>query len=104
MQQDKFQKAVRAAALRSFLTQRGASGFTTQRDPTKTGEYFVELRVYNSREAERLPSEERWKNALTTLKVATDFNTPLWAAVSKLIQAGKQDFAKIQPIMYPSGF
>lgn len=93
---------MRAATLRSFLTQRGASGFTTQRDPAKTGEYFIELRVYNSREAERLPAEERWKNALTTLKVATDVNTPLWRAVSKLIQVGKEDFVKIQPIMYPS--
>lgn len=95
-------KPARAAALRSFFTRRGASGVTTQRDPAKTGEYFIELRVYNSREAERLPADERWKNALITLKTATDTNTPVWKAVAKLAQVGKEDFSNVQPIMYPN--
>ncbi|CAG9124563.1 unnamed protein product [Plutella xylostella] len=35
-------------------TERTASGYNTQRDPLKRGEYFIELRVYNTVEAEKL--------------------------------------------------
>ncbi|CAB3248313.1 unnamed protein product [Arctia plantaginis] len=60
---------LRAAALRSFLSRCSGSGYTLQRDPTRQGNYYVELRVYNAREAEAL-STDRWKQALVTFKSA----------------------------------
>ncbi|KAI5640128.1 hypothetical protein NE865_07542 [Phthorimaea operculella] len=61
------QEPVRASALRSFLSRRTGSGVSFQRDYTRQGEYYVELRVYSAREAERLGAD-RWKTALISYK------------------------------------
>lgn len=90
-----------AALLRSFFSQRGSNAYTTQRDPTRAGEYYVELRVYNTKEVEGEPSDERWKRALITLKTCVDSDTAIWRSLSELVKAAREDFKKIQPIMYP---
>lgn len=92
---------MQAAVLRSFFSQRGSKAYTTQRDPTRSGEYFIELRVYNTQEAEQEPNDERWKRALVTLKTCTDTDSAIWRSVSTLVKAAKEDFKNIQPVMYP---
>lgn len=92
---------MQAAALRSFFSQRGTNGYTTQRDPVRGGEYYVELRVYSTKEAEAVPNDERWKKALITLKTCTDSDTAFWKSLSALVKAAKEEFKNIQPIMYP---
>ncbi|KAG7310305.1 hypothetical protein JYU34_003060 [Plutella xylostella] len=93
--------AVPATQLRSFFTQRTASGYSTQRDPLKRGEYFIELRVYNTAEAEKL-QDEKWRHPILAIKVGADTNSSVWRATSRLVQATREDFAHIQPIIYPN--
>lgn len=100
--EDESQQPIRAATLRSAFSQRVASGYSYQSDPTKTGQYFFELRVYNTREAERLSYNERWKQALVTLKLATDQNTGIWAALTGLVNAGQKEMRDIRPVLYPN--
>lgn len=88
--------------LRSFINQRVATGYTSQTDPIKTGQYYFELRVYNTREAEKVDSTERWKRALVTLKLSTDDDTRVWKALTNLVQAGKDEMKSIPPVLYPN--
>ncbi|CAK1602655.1 unnamed protein product [Parnassius mnemosyne] len=98
---NELQEPIRAAALRSFLSRRAGSGYTLQRaDSAKTGDYYVELRVYNTKEAEKLGSD-RWKRSLVTLKSAVEDNSLTWKAVTKLVAAAKDEYAAMQPILYP---
>lgn len=91
---------MRAAALRSWLTQRVAGGYTSQSDPTKVGEYFVELRVYNTREVEKIPANERWKHSLLSLKLGTNTDTRFWKALNATVIAGRDELKHIQPILF----
>lgn len=99
--QDDAVEPVRAAALRSYLARRVGSGYTLQRDPTRSGQFYIELRVYNSKEAETLAAN-RWKRALFTLRSSHDDSGPVWKALTGLVSAAKQEYAKIKPILYPS--
>lgn len=92
---------VRAAPLRSYLSRRSGSGYTLQSDPTRRGDYYVELRVYNTKEIESL-EKERWKRALVTLRSSTNEGTPIWKAVTQLVTASKEEYKRIQPVLYPS--
>lgn len=56
--------------------------------------------MYNTKEAEKLGSD-RWKRSLVTLKSAVEDNSPTWKAVTKLVAAAKDEYAAIQPILYP---
>lgn len=94
-------RPLQAALLKSFFSQRGSGAHTTQRDPARSGEYYIELRVYNTQEVEHEPNDERWKRALITLKTCTDTDTVIWRSLSNFVKAAKEDFKKIQPIMYP---
>ncbi|XP_069358157.1 uncharacterized protein [Maniola hyperantus] len=92
---------IRATALRSFFSRRVGTGYTLQRaDPTKNGEYYIELRVYNTREAATLGTD-RWKRALITYKSAVEGDSGTWQAVTKLVTAAKEEYSAIQPILYP---
>lgn len=92
---------MRASALKSFLSRRVRSGYTLQSDPTRRGDYYVELRVYNAREVEPL-DEGRWKHALITYRSMVNQNTIVWTHLQNFINAAKDDFQSIQPILYPS--
>ncbi|KAH9643099.1 hypothetical protein HF086_008815, partial [Spodoptera exigua] len=92
---------VRAAALRSYLARRVGSGYTLQRDPPRSGQFYIELRVYDSKEAETLAAN-RWKRALFTLRSSHDDSGPVWKALTGLVSAAKQEYARIKPILYPS--
>lgn len=92
---------VRAAALRSYLSRRVGSGYTLQSDPTRSGRFYIELRVYNSKEAETLAAN-RWKRALFTLRSSHNDSGPVWKALTGLVIAAKQEYANIKPILYPS--
>ncbi|XP_052742485.1 uncharacterized protein LOC128198903 [Bicyclus anynana] len=92
---------IRASALRSYFSRRVGTGYTLQRaDPTKTGEYYIELRVYNAREAET-QGADRWKRALITCKSAVEGDSATWRAVTKLVTAVKEEYSPVQPILYP---
>ncbi|KAI5634922.1 hypothetical protein NE865_12405 [Phthorimaea operculella] len=95
------QEPVRASALRSFLSRRTGSGVSFQRDYTRQGEYYVELRVYSAREAERLGAD-RWKTALISYKGALYPDSPTWKATTELVKAAKREFQSVQPILYPN--
>lgn len=92
---------MRASALKSFLSRRAGSGYTLQSDPARRGNYYFELRVYNSSEVETLLSD-RWKHSLVTFKCAVDENTVVWQNLRNLIDAAKDEFKTIQPILYPN--
>lgn len=94
---------VRAAPLRSYLSRRVGSGYTLQSDPTRRGDYYIELRVYNTKEIEALGTD-RWKRALVTLRSSTNGDTRIWKAVTQLVVAAKEEYRCIQPVLYPSNF
>lgn len=92
---------MRAATLKNFLSRRIASGNSHQSDPTRQGEYYIEVRVSSCRELEAV-TDNRWKHSLISFKIAVDAKTPTWKAVTQLVSAVKQDFRSIPPVLYPS--
>lgn len=91
---------VRASSLKSVLSRRGSSGYTVQTDPTRRGDYYIELRVYNTREVESLP--DKWKHSIVTYKSGINQNTIVWQNLHRLIDSARDEFKGIRPIIYPS--
>lgn len=71
-----------------------------QSNPTKHGEYYVEVRISNSQELEAITTN-RWKHSLVCFKTAVNDDSQTWKAVAQLVATVKEDYSSIQPILYP---
>lgn len=64
------------------------------------GEYHIDLKVYNTREAEQLNPEDRWKKALIRIQFSTDDDSKQWLCVQKLVHESNKLFAGCNPVFY----
>lgn len=94
-------RPLKASILRSSLSRRTASGISYQQDLTRSGDYYIELRIYNQREAERL-GKDRWKQTLLSYRGSVYTDSSAWRAVGNLVSAAKAEFRGVQPILYPN--
>ncbi|XP_047984078.1 uncharacterized protein LOC125240784 isoform X1 [Leguminivora glycinivorella] len=69
--------------LRSSITQRVADGLT-RRAADLEGEFFLELRVYNTADIRSELAEHKWKKALLAVKAQINNDTPQWEYLQKL--------------------
>lgn len=99
-QDEEQREPIRAAKLKSYLTRRVGSGYTMQSDPTRRGEFYIEVRISNCQELEAI-STNRWKHSLLCFKTAVNDDSPTWKAVTQLVGTVKEDYSSIQPILYP---
>ncbi|KAG7299657.1 hypothetical protein JYU34_016647, partial [Plutella xylostella] len=85
--------------LGSSIVTRVASGHVRRAAPTE-GEFYVELKVYNTVDAASTTSQERWKKALVTVRLQADQDTPHWEALQKFMKSVYTLFEDTEPTFY----
>lgn len=78
--------------LNSYFTRRIANGISRQSDDRKTGKYYVELKIYNVEEIERVSPINRWRHAILTVKNRTDDRTPAWDRLKEFVGETRKEF------------
>lgn len=84
--------------LSSSLTNKVANG-AVRRVADIEGDYFVELRVYHSRDA-TVRNEDRWKKALLALKLQIDGDSVEWQHLQQFTKAAKRKFRDAEAKFY----
>ncbi|XP_028161966.1 uncharacterized protein LOC114353964 [Ostrinia furnacalis] len=85
--------------LDSSLTSKVANGVVRRTVPLE-GAYYVEVRVYNTRDALKTPPADRYKKTLHTLKVQLNTETSQWRDLQKFMKTAKKLFEDREPIFY----
>lgn len=94
---------IRASGLRNYLARKTASGYTWQTNHSAKGQYYVELRVYHTRDLEPINQDsERWKKAYISFKGAVNEASPLFSSLCDVVKAVKEEYKDIQPVLYPA--
>lgn len=91
--------AAQKQQLTSSLLNKVATG-AVRRVAELCGDYYIELRVYPTRDVVAVKSEERWKKALLTLKAQVNTDSPEWNDLQKFIRSAKEMFSDSEPIFY----
>lgn len=86
----------------SYITRRLANGFSRQIDESKGGAYYIDLKVYQSDEIERVTPVNRWRYSVLTLKNKTNQNTEAWRHLQAFISASREEFKKCTPTFVSS--
>lgn len=86
----------------SYITRRLANGFSRQIDENKIGSYYVELKIYNSDEIERVPPVNRWRHSVITIKNKTNSDTESWKHLNGFIKETRKEFKNRTPTFISS--
>ncbi|PZC86441.1 hypothetical protein B5X24_HaOG209160 [Helicoverpa armigera] len=90
------------APIYSYITRRLANGFSRQIDEAKTGGYYVELKIYNTDEIERVPPVNRWRHSVITIKNKTNTDTESWKLLNAFIKETRKEFKNRTPTFISS--
>ncbi|XP_075980270.1 uncharacterized protein LOC142979281 [Anticarsia gemmatalis] len=90
------------APIYSYVTRRLANGFSRQIDEDKTGNYYIELKIYNTDEIERVPPVNRWRHSVITIKNKTNSNTESWKHINEFIKETRKEFKNRTPTFISS--
>lgn len=77
--------------LTSSLTRRVADG-TLRQVAELSGEFFVELKIYNTADICDVDPRQRWEKAVATLRMQLTPDSPEWDITKKLFAKGKNKF------------
>ena len=72
-----------------------------QTDDKKIGRYYVELKIYDYAEIERIAPMNRWRHSIITLKNQTADGTPAWQHLKEFLNKTCLEF-KQSPIEFVS--
>lgn len=83
----------------SSFTARVSSG-QVRRTTTLDGDYFVDIKVYNTADWVGYKPEERYKKALSYVKIQTDINSPEWEALQRFLGLAFVRFEHSEPVFF----
>ncbi|XP_026737885.1 uncharacterized protein LOC113501078 [Trichoplusia ni] len=86
--------------LSTFFVTRLANG-NERRTANTSGEYYIDLKVYQTNDARETDSQELWRKALLRLKLQTDGDTIQWRKLQAFVQSADELFMK-PPTFYSS--
>lgn len=78
--------------LYSYFTRRVANGYARQLSETKRGSYYVELKIYNTQEVEKIAPVNRWRHSVLTIKTKASDDSECWPHVKEFVAACRRDF------------
>ncbi|CAG9138370.1 unnamed protein product [Plutella xylostella] len=87
----------------SSFVSRVANG-SVRKSLINDGEFYVELKVYNTLDAKTSKPEERWKKALFNLKLLTEQDGEPWQALQKFVREAHSVFGDCEPVYYSEKF
>lgn len=75
-----------------YITRRVANGYAKQFYPEKKGGLYVELKVYECSEIEKLSPMNRWRQAIIAVKTRADNNSKSWGFLAKYVKEVREEF------------
>lgn len=88
--------------LYSYITRRIANGYARQLSETKEGSHYVELKIYNTVEAEKVSPINRWRHSIITVKMKTNEDTEVWQHIKGVVGAARRSFRNCPTSFIPS--
>ncbi|KAL0803276.1 hypothetical protein ABMA28_000548 [Loxostege sticticalis] len=85
--------------LGSSFTSRVSSG-QCRRAATTVGEFYIDLKVYNTEDIKNTPAEERYKKALASIKIQCGEQSGEWEALQSFIGKAYAIFEDSEPVYY----
>lgn len=86
--------------LQTYLTTRVPGGRVRREKHGQKGDYFVEVRVYDTDEAASAVPDQRWKHAQVTLKVKLNRETPQWGKLQEFMRRAHDLFEECEPVFF----
>lgn len=83
------------APLQSIITNKVSAGVSRQVMPDKTGSHYFELKVYRCSDIEKVSSLNRWRHAVTTIKLKTHTDSLVWQHLANVVSATRKEFRGI---------
>lgn len=81
----------------SYFTRRLANGFSRQVDMDKTGEYYIEVKIYKHSEIKNVTPVNRWRQSILTIKNSVNEDAVSWGYLKKFIKSTKKEFKTKPP-------
>lgn len=91
------------APLHSYYTRRVAKGISKQTFENKKGKFFIEVKIYDHDEVERISPINRWRHAIISVKNRTNDDTPAWKYLKDFLKETHKEF-KHCPIDYVNSY
>lgn len=82
-----------APVLSTFFVTRIANG-SERRTANTSGQYYIDLKVYQTNDARETDSQELWKKALLRIKFQTEGDTSQWRKLQAFVQSADELFVK----------
>lgn len=89
--------------LYSYLQRRLPNGYAKQTNDAKLGSHYVEVKVWNSDDIEKVAPTNRWRHLIISLKNRSDTDTEAWRLLSQYLSAVRKEF-KDCPVSYRSSY
>lgn len=83
----------------STFQSRVANGIS-RRVASVHGEFYIDLKVYNTTDFIKYPFDERWKKALLTLKLQSDQGSTQWSLLQKFVKGCHDVFKDSNAVFY----
>lgn len=80
-----------------YFTRRVANGYARQYFPNKKGSFYIELKIYDSNEIEKVVPMNRWRQAIVAVKTLTENNTEAWRHLSSYLKITRAEFKECPP-------
>lgn len=68
----------------SYITRKIANGFSRQIDEKKTGNYYIDLKIYRCEDIERVTPVNRWRHSVMTIKNKCETESGVMEAVNTI--------------------
>ncbi|XP_063822980.1 uncharacterized protein LOC135088509 [Ostrinia nubilalis] len=86
-------------SIASSFTSRVSSG-QCRRTAVTSGEFYIDLKVYNTDDVKNVPPEERYKKALAAVKLQCGEQSQEWEALQRFISSAYVIFEECEPTYY----
>lgn len=89
--------------LDSSITHKLPNG-TTKRARVLKGDFFIELKVYNTEDIRGELPDQRWKKSLLAVKAQIDADSSQWESLEKFVKQVKKLFEDVDVKFYSSTY
>ncbi|CAG9790233.1 unnamed protein product [Diatraea saccharalis] len=85
------------APIVSYISRRLANGQSRQAYDRKPGNYFIDLKVYQCEDIERIQPVNRWRQAIITVKNRINDDSEAWCHLSNFLTSTRKEYRQCPP-------
>lgn len=83
-----------------YITRRVANGYARQYNDKKKGTYYIDLKIYDSNEVEKITPMNRWRQAIISIKTRADNTSEAWRHLSKYVKETRAEYKSFPPTSF----